>query len=324
MSVLSRMVAPVAVIGVGMATFLIVFVMLQLGPTEQPAPLVEAPPLTVLPSARLGNSLATGIAASHVAVGVPTAGWEQLLGGVRAGDRLNVMASLPGADDGRPVTAVVVSGANVLQAATQQAPLLLGVQPDDAVLLAHLVLGGAPLAYVVWPADGSPPPVVAPLDERDTRARLGLTPRPQATATLAPAAPPVGQRVAETEPTAAPKPTAAPEPTAASESTAVPLPDRYVVQPGDTLQSIADDLGVDVGALWWANRHLANPSYVMAGMELEVPKFRGFLYQVRPGDSWFTLSRRFGLTPEYLRERNELPDDAPLNAGMFIFVPLSP
>jgi hypothetical protein len=271
--VLARLAGPIAIVGVGLVTFAIVFVTLQLTGAE---PRVLPPPQPVsAPTAGPGpavDSVAARIPPNQVAVGVPTAGWEPLLRSVRVGDRLNVMASLasPDANSSGPVTAVVISGARVLQPASPDAPMLLEMPPSDAVVVAHLVLGGTPLAFAVLPAGGTPSGSKQ-LDEDATRNRLGLAPRPS--------------------PTPAPLPTPVLEPTPTVPASApreekdagpAPLPDRYVVQPGQTLSGIAAELGVDEGALWWANRQLIDPNYLMAGMELVVPKFRGFVYQVRP------------------------------------------
>jgi len=47
------------------------------------------------------------------------------------------------------------------------------VSGPDAIVLAHLVLGGTHLAFTVWP-DGGNPPRQQPLDEQTARALLGL------------------------------------------------------------------------------------------------------------------------------------------------------
>lgn len=79
------------------------------------------------------------------------------------------------------------------------------------------------------------------------------TPEPEPTATPEP------------EPTPDPEPTATPEP-AAPES---PTPETYIVQPGDTLTSIAAQHGVSVDQLvQWNN--LANPNQINAGSEIYV------------------------------------------------------
>jgi LysM repeat protein len=172
---------------------------------------------------------------------------------------LNVLASLPEADSGRPVAAVVTRGATLVQPVASDAPLLVEVAPTDAVVLAHLVLGGTQLSYAVWP-QGMAPPEVPPVDERTARALLGLPPRTTPTS----------------EPTVAPPATPTPVATPTAPTTPMPIPqgaaDRYVVQPGDTLASIAEQLGIELSRLRAANPSVPDSEPLPAGMQLVVPQ----------------------------------------------------
>jgi hypothetical protein len=159
---------------------------------------------------------------------------------VQPGDRLDVLASLPSPGDGRPVTAVVVRGATVLAATSTSDPLLLEMSAPDAMAVAHLVLDGTRLGYIVWSANGGTPPESQPLDERTVRSLLGLAPTGN-----------------QTEPRASPSPTTPAVPTPAS--TAIPaspsstLPRYggflYQTQPGDTWASVASTFGLTVTEL---------------------------------------------------------------------------
>ena len=126
---------------------------------------------------------------------LPIGAAEPLVRGLQPGARLNVLASLPDTDSGRPLSAVVTRGATIVQSVTSSDPLVVEVSPDDALVLAHLVLGGTQLSYAVWPG-GVEPAETPPLDERTVRALLGL--QLPATPTL--------------EPTLAPPATATPVP----------------------------------------------------------------------------------------------------------------
>ncbi len=101
---------------------------------------------------------------------------------------------------------------------------------------------------------------------------------PPAMIPLAPTAEPTAEPTATPEPTA--KPTATPEPTAeptvTPEPTATPVPQarpqRYVVQPGDTLRAIAERNGVTVEALLRANNLTpAAADNLRIGQELIIP-----------------------------------------------------
>jgi hypothetical protein len=86
-----------------------------------------------------------------------------------------VLASLPAREDGRPLTAIVARGATVLRLPAESDPLLVKVEAADAIVLAHLILGGTHLDFAAWQTDAAPPSSVA-MDERTARALLGLPP----------------------------------------------------------------------------------------------------------------------------------------------------
>jgi hypothetical protein len=231
----------------GLATFVAVYVVLQPG-ASRPAPV--APTAAPTPV----NALATRLDADHVAVGLPTGSAAPLVTGLAPGARLNVLASLQDPDTGRPLTAVIARGATVIQA--DREPLLVSVDPSDAIALAHLVLGGTSLSYAVW-AGGQPPADTPPMDERTARALLGL-PAPTPTPSPEPTQPPA---------TATPVPSPTPLPVRTSAAA-----DRYVVQPGDTLSSIAVQLGIDRQRMHEANPNVSETEELPAGMQLVVPQ----------------------------------------------------
>ena len=297
--------AALVIVGAGLLTFGVVFVILQAsGPEAAPDLVAVAVTPEGLPVGPASDSLALTMAAGQIAVGVPSVGAEPLLLGLQPGDRLDVLASLPSPADSRPVTVVVVSGATVLRPASVSDPLLLEVSGPDAIMLAHLVLGGTHLAFTVWP-DGGNPPRQQPLDEQTARALLGL-----------PALP----RPSQPE---APSPTPLPIVAAATLTpTATPRPTTYVVQAGESLYTVASRLDVNPGALWWANRALVDPTVpLMAGTNLRVPLSAGFLYQVQTGDTWDSLATMFGMPASDLWLRNELPESAALVSGMLLLIP---
>jgi len=224
----------------GLLTFGVVFTLLQVTRSEAAPgqPVVVSTP-TLAPGVLAKDSLAVKMAAGTIAIGVPITGSELLLRDVQPGDRLDVLASLPSPGDGRPVTAVVVRGATVLVPASTSDPLMLEMSGQDGMALAHLVLSGTRLGYVVWSANGGGPPDSPPLDERTARSLLGLAPTAN-----------------QVEPQPSPSPTtpAAPQatPTPAATATLAPPPSAvprfggflYQTQPGDTWDSIAATFGL--------------------------------------------------------------------------------
>ena len=96
--------------------------------------------------------------------------------------------------------------------------------------------------------------------------RIGGSPSPVRAATRAASPSPVAPAAV---PTPVATPTTAPAPTPTRATGTVPGM-RYVVQPGDTLVSIAEEFGVTVEELIEANR-LSNPDVLQVGQELIIP-----------------------------------------------------
>ena len=145
------------IIGVGLLTFVLVFALLELSgsaPGEE-APSAQAPAASELPVPT--DSLAMQLAPGEVAVGVPISGSEPLLRDVRPGDHLDVLATVQSGPSNQPVTAVIVRGARVLRPAEAGDSLLLEVPAAQAMALAHLVLVGTHLGYLVWSPAATPP-----------------------------------------------------------------------------------------------------------------------------------------------------------------------
>jgi hypothetical protein len=219
------------IIALGALTFVTVFSFLQLAPTpsraESSSPGAE-PTATPVVAVATG-SLAPRITEGDLAVGVPVAGSEALLRNVQGGDRLDILASVASPTDGQPLTAVLVHGATVLQPLNGSDPLLVEVAAPDALMVAHLVLSGTHLSYLLWPASGAPPDSSSTLDGQAVRSALGLVATPSATAVMV-----VSTPVVNASPTPQPRPGSG---------------FLYQVQPDDTWERIATTFGVPVDQL---------------------------------------------------------------------------
>lgn len=96
----------------------------------------------------------------------------------------------------------------------------------------------------------------------------------------------------------------------------------YKVKKGDTLYSIAKKYGVTVKDLMKENRLLRETIYV--GQELVVPTHyhqagKG-TYTVNPGDTVWSISKRFGISPKELKTANSLQEDMVL-IGQKLLIP---
>lgn len=99
----------------------------------------------------------------------------------------------------------------------------------------------------------------------------------------------------------------------------------YIVQPGDTLSSIAARFDVSLDDLMKAN-NISDPNRLSAGQELVIPGLegvRGILMTevVQFGDSYRSLLRRTQVPEAMLRKLNRLVSPTELYAGVSLIVP---
>ena len=104
----------------------------------------------------------------------------------------------------------------------------------------------------------------------------------------------------------------------------------YTVRPGDTLWAISRRFGTTVAELVNLNR-IADPNLIYPGQVLEVPGNANtrpdapapglFPYTVRPGDTLWAISRRFGTTVAELVNLNHITDPNLIYPGQVLEVP---
>ncbi len=107
----------------------------------------------------------------------------------------------------------------------------------------------------------------------------------------------------------------------------------YVVQPGDTLWSIATRFGTSVDVLT-ARNGLADPDRLVVGQVLLVPgpstvavaaaQAGGLTYAVQPGDTVWSIGRRFGVSPSAIIAANGLANPNLLAVGQLLRIPVAP
>lgn len=104
---------------------------------------------------------------------------------------------------------------------------------------------------------------------------------------------------------------------------------EYVVQPGDTLFSIARRYGLTVEEILRANPQITNPDLIMPGEVIFIPArvaptpppgmFRR--YVVQPGDTMFLIAQRFGISLQELIRANPGIDPNRIVPGQVINIP---
>ena len=101
----------------------------------------------------------------------------------------------------------------------------------------------------------------------------------------------------------------------------------YIVQPGDTLYSIAMHFNTTVELIVRQNQ-ITDPNMIYPGMMLQIPlscpPSEGFTYIVRPGDTLSTIAAQYGVTVYDLVCYNELVPTYLIFPGQSLFVPGQP
>ncbi|AIF67219.1 spore gernimation protein [Terribacillus saccharophilus] len=96
----------------------------------------------------------------------------------------------------------------------------------------------------------------------------------------------------------------------------------YVVQSGDSLNSIASRYGTTSQELITANE-LATPNDLVVGQALVIPIIGSFYY-VQAGDSLYTIARRNNLSVAELSRINNISASAVLQPGQRLYLPPKP
>jgi murein DD-endopeptidase MepM/ murein hydrolase activator NlpD len=93
---------------------------------------------------------------------------------------------------------------------------------------------------------------------------------------------------------------------------------KYVVQKGDTLASIAEKFGVSTDTIRWANGITGD--YIKIGQELEILPVNGVIHTVKKGDSLSSIASRYQASEQDIYDLNWLESSA-LNEGQKLLVP---
>lgn len=120
------------------------------------------------------------------------------------------------------------------------------------------------------------------------------------------------------QPTPAPLPTVAVRPTPAPTGRGI----YYVVQPGENLFRIGLRFGTTAEAIAAASG-IPDPQRVQAGAMVLIPVpsgCAGYGYYVQPGDTLYSISRRFGMTVEELASLNGIGPDYNIRVGQILCV----
>ncbi|MCX7779180.1 MAG: LysM peptidoglycan-binding domain-containing protein [Patescibacteria group bacterium] len=95
--------------------------------------------------------------------------------------------------------------------------------------------------------------------------------------------------------------------------------EKYIVQPGDTISSIAEDFEVSVNTILWENK-LTPRSIIRPGQILKILPISGVSHQVKRGETIEKIARYYKANQEDIISFNDL-EEKPLVAGEIIIIP---
>ena len=99
----------------------------------------------------------------------------------------------------------------------------------------------------------------------------------------------------------------------------------YIVQPGDSLSSIASDFNISVDELITAN-NITDPNLLAAGQQLVIPGLEGVSgivdkTRINIGDSYRSLMRRTQIPQDLFRKLNRIVSPSELYVGAPVIIP---
>lgn len=95
--------------------------------------------------------------------------------------------------------------------------------------------------------------------------------------------------------------------------------ERYIVQNGETLWSIARKFGITTDSIKWSNK-MSDADFVKPGQSLLIPTINGVLYTVKAGDSIEGIASRFKSSSSLIIAQNDLWGDE-IKVGMRLIIP---
>jgi murein DD-endopeptidase MepM/ murein hydrolase activator NlpD len=94
----------------------------------------------------------------------------------------------------------------------------------------------------------------------------------------------------------------------------------YTVKAGDSLSMIAQDNGVSVNTILWAN-DITDPSTIKEGTKLVILPVSGVQHTVRSGETLSTVAEKYHADADDIAQFNGLPADDTLVVGSTIIIP---
>jgi LysM repeat protein len=94
----------------------------------------------------------------------------------------------------------------------------------------------------------------------------------------------------------------------------------YVVEPGDSVRTIASQFGVSNETVIWEN-DLSDPDFLQVGQELHILPYAGLIHEVRPGDTIASVANGYEALIGDVISANALADPYIILVGQKLAVP---
>lgn len=95
---------------------------------------------------------------------------------------------------------------------------------------------------------------------------------------------------------------------------------QYEVEDGDTPWAIAEEFGVSVATVLWANQ-LSLYSTIRPGQKLTILPVSGVAHTVKNGDTVSAIAKRYGASEDEIKAVNQIEDSVALTLGAAIIIP---
>lgn len=95
---------------------------------------------------------------------------------------------------------------------------------------------------------------------------------------------------------------------------------EYIVQAGETISSIAQDLEINVNTILWEN-NLTARSLIKPGSKLIILPANGVTHIVAKNENITKIASKYGVLIESIVDSNDIDADEPLKIGQKIFIP---
>jgi len=96
--------------------------------------------------------------------------------------------------------------------------------------------------------------------------------------------------------------------------------ESYIVQDGDTISTIAQDFGITINSLLWAN-DLSVTSVIRPGDDLDIVPLSGVLHTVKSGDTLLAIASKYDAETEEIMDFNKMTDASSLRIGEDLMIP---